>query len=88
MKSGTPGAGSGAEAEAKNWAGAVAGKVHATIVVAKKDRWFWGVGEAAVAGSLSVSGVAVATQQSICVQSPQAQSALARTAAAGADAIA
>ncbi len=90
MKSGTPGAKSGAEADAEIGAVAVVGKVHATSVVAKTYRLFWEADEATVAGSDWWSAGAGITQQSIWAQSPHAQLDLAgkKEKDVGADAIA
>lgn len=77
MKIGTPGAGSGAEAEAEIWAGAVAGKVHATSVETGTDRLCWDPVGTTVTGNDWESGVAGVTQQSICWQSQHAQTGLA-----------
>ena len=76
MKSGTPGAGSGAEAEAETWEVAVTGKVHATSVEAGIDRLFCDPAGTTVTGNDCGLGAAGVTQQSICLQSPHAQTAL------------
>lgn len=78
MKSGTPGAGRGAEAEADIWPGAVAGNVQATSVETGTDRLFWEAFGAAVTGSDWASVVAGVTQQSIGLQpQPHLRTALA-----------
>ncbi len=86
MNSGTPSAGNGAGVEAETWVVAVAGKVHATSVAVGSDRLFWDPTGATVAGTDWGLGAAGVTQQSICWQSQQAQTALAGKKDFGADA--
>ncbi|MBP9901321.1 MAG: hypothetical protein KBH45_07675 [Verrucomicrobia bacterium] len=65
VKNGTPGAGSGAEAEAEIAAGAVMGKVHATSVGAGIDRLVCDRAGTMVTGTDSGSVAVGVTQQSI-----------------------